>query len=415
MRAACRTRSRVAKMRAASNFSRVRLFVDSSTRTHHIETLDKTVTPAHWTTEGGSTALSTGVSFSFGVVATPPPNTQAMIGQAPPCTTTRARRSPIPPASCSTRAACRSIASFAPTGDRRVLRDRRHGRLRGDGRRDRNGAAVAHAARRDADLGAQLIDVASGRSAARRSSRLRSRPAILLVVMVGLLGDGGACDDVHREPRTPRGAHHRVRAGQDGAAAGDRIHRPGRQYRHISGHIRPAALGWRLVAVSTRPLRSMATSIGSLRTADLLGGGRHAARDWFYERVWQITQAASRASSRSASTATVRSSVGQRAGSQVDRRRAEERRSSRTPMTTMPLGIRLFARRAARRDGRSCCRVEHRHERAAADDAARRRRSGIGPRCTAASAARPSCCSRKWGRRDASALPGTPGALASSS
>jgi prepilin-type N-terminal cleavage/methylation domain-containing protein len=75
------------KMRAASNFSRVRLFVDLSTSTHHIEWLDKAVTPAHWTTEGGSTALSTGVSFSFGVVTTAPPNTQAIIAQAPQCTT----------------------------------------------------------------------------------------------------------------------------------------------------------------------------------------------------------------------------------------------------------------------------------------------------------------------------------------
>jgi prepilin-type N-terminal cleavage/methylation domain-containing protein len=75
------------KMRAASNFSRVRLFVDLSTRTHHLEWLDKTPDPDHWTAEGGSTALSQGVSFSFGVVATAPPNTQATIGQAPQCTT----------------------------------------------------------------------------------------------------------------------------------------------------------------------------------------------------------------------------------------------------------------------------------------------------------------------------------------
>jgi prepilin-type N-terminal cleavage/methylation domain-containing protein len=75
------------KMRAASNFSRVRLFVDLSTRTHHLEWLDKTTDPDHWTTEGGSTALSQGVSFSFGVVSTAPPNTQATIDQAPQCTT----------------------------------------------------------------------------------------------------------------------------------------------------------------------------------------------------------------------------------------------------------------------------------------------------------------------------------------
>lgn len=76
----------VAKMRAASDFSRVRLYVDLSAKAHHVESLDKTTTPPHWTAEGGSTALSQGVSFSYGVVATAPPNTQATIGQAPQCT-----------------------------------------------------------------------------------------------------------------------------------------------------------------------------------------------------------------------------------------------------------------------------------------------------------------------------------------
>jgi prepilin-type N-terminal cleavage/methylation domain-containing protein len=76
----------VAKMRAASNFSRVRLYVDLDAGEHHLESLDKTTTPPHWTTEGGSTYLSSGVSFGFGVVTTAPPNTQGTIGQAPQCT-----------------------------------------------------------------------------------------------------------------------------------------------------------------------------------------------------------------------------------------------------------------------------------------------------------------------------------------
>jgi prepilin-type N-terminal cleavage/methylation domain-containing protein len=76
----------VAKMRAASNFSRVRLFVDLDSGEHHLESLDKTTTPPHWTTEGGSTYLSSGVSFGYGVVTTAPPNTQGTIGQAPQCT-----------------------------------------------------------------------------------------------------------------------------------------------------------------------------------------------------------------------------------------------------------------------------------------------------------------------------------------
>jgi prepilin-type N-terminal cleavage/methylation domain-containing protein len=75
----------VAKMRAASNFSRVRLYVDLTGKTHHLEAWDKTT--SHWATEGGLTSLSSGVTFSFGVVSTPPPNTQTTIGQAPACTT----------------------------------------------------------------------------------------------------------------------------------------------------------------------------------------------------------------------------------------------------------------------------------------------------------------------------------------
>jgi len=76
----------VAKIRAASRFSRVRLYVDLASRVHHVETLDRSVTPNHWTIEGGSTALPATVTFGFSVVGTPPPNSQATIGQAPACT-----------------------------------------------------------------------------------------------------------------------------------------------------------------------------------------------------------------------------------------------------------------------------------------------------------------------------------------
>lgn len=74
----------VAKMRAASDFSRVRLYVDLSTNSHHVESWDKV--NSKWVVEGGTTYLSSNVRFSFGVVGTPPPNTQAVIGQAPKCT-----------------------------------------------------------------------------------------------------------------------------------------------------------------------------------------------------------------------------------------------------------------------------------------------------------------------------------------
>ena len=76
----------LAKMRAASNFSRVRVYVDLGGRSHHLEALNKSTTPNHWTPIGGSTFLSTNVSFSLGMVSTPPPSTQAAIAQAPPCT-----------------------------------------------------------------------------------------------------------------------------------------------------------------------------------------------------------------------------------------------------------------------------------------------------------------------------------------
>lgn len=76
----------VAKMRAASKFTHVRLYVDLSTRAHEVQWLDQSVSPAHWTAEGGWTYLSSNVSFGFGVVSAPPPSTQATIGQAPQCT-----------------------------------------------------------------------------------------------------------------------------------------------------------------------------------------------------------------------------------------------------------------------------------------------------------------------------------------
>ncbi|MBI3400174.1 MAG: prepilin-type N-terminal cleavage/methylation domain-containing protein [Acidobacteria bacterium] len=74
----------VAKMRAASDFSRVRLYVDLSTQSHHIESWDKV--NSKWVVEGGSTYLSSNVVFGFGAVTTAPPNTQATIAQAPLCT-----------------------------------------------------------------------------------------------------------------------------------------------------------------------------------------------------------------------------------------------------------------------------------------------------------------------------------------
>jgi prepilin-type N-terminal cleavage/methylation domain-containing protein len=74
----------VTKMRAASNFSKTRLYVSLSGKWHRVERAD-TSTPPHWTADGGTTYLSTSTSFSYGVVSTPPPNTQGTIAQALPC------------------------------------------------------------------------------------------------------------------------------------------------------------------------------------------------------------------------------------------------------------------------------------------------------------------------------------------
>jgi prepilin-type N-terminal cleavage/methylation domain-containing protein len=76
----------VAKMRAASDFSRVRLYVNLSARTHQIQRWTKAAPDCCWVTEGGITSLHSGVSFAFNPVTQPPPSTQATIGQAAECT-----------------------------------------------------------------------------------------------------------------------------------------------------------------------------------------------------------------------------------------------------------------------------------------------------------------------------------------
>jgi len=75
----------LAKLRAASNFSQARLFVDLTTRTFHVETLQKPPAAVAWITDGGSTTLSTGVTFGFGAIATSPLN--SAIVQSLPCVT----------------------------------------------------------------------------------------------------------------------------------------------------------------------------------------------------------------------------------------------------------------------------------------------------------------------------------------
>lgn len=71
------------KLRAASDFTRARLYVDVTGRSFRVETWQKTA--ATWTSIGGTTTLSTNDTFGFGVVGAPPANTQAALGQSPLC------------------------------------------------------------------------------------------------------------------------------------------------------------------------------------------------------------------------------------------------------------------------------------------------------------------------------------------
>jgi Tfp pilus assembly protein FimT len=75
----------VAKIRAASKFTRVRLYVDLTDDTHHLQVLNRTTTPPSWVDEGAITHLSTLVDFDYAPVGTPPPNSQAAMGQATTC------------------------------------------------------------------------------------------------------------------------------------------------------------------------------------------------------------------------------------------------------------------------------------------------------------------------------------------
>ena len=74
----------LAKMRAAARFTRARIRADLAANTYRLEVWDKTA--GAWVADGGLVRLSRGVSFGFGALDAAPPNTQAAIGQSPPCT-----------------------------------------------------------------------------------------------------------------------------------------------------------------------------------------------------------------------------------------------------------------------------------------------------------------------------------------
>lgn len=74
----------LAKMRAASRFSRARVRANLNAASYQLEIWDKTANA--WVIDGGTISLSRGVRFGFLALATPPPNTQVAIGQSDGCT-----------------------------------------------------------------------------------------------------------------------------------------------------------------------------------------------------------------------------------------------------------------------------------------------------------------------------------------
>jgi prepilin-type N-terminal cleavage/methylation domain-containing protein len=75
----------LAKMRAAALFTRARIRADLADGSYRLEIWDKDADA--WVQEGGTVLLSDFVTFGFGALDAPPPNTQAAIGQSPECTT----------------------------------------------------------------------------------------------------------------------------------------------------------------------------------------------------------------------------------------------------------------------------------------------------------------------------------------
>ncbi len=72
----------LAKMRAASDFARARVYADLSANTFRVEIYPSGATG--WTAEGGTTSLSQGVTFGYGSLTSAPAG-MASLSQAAPC------------------------------------------------------------------------------------------------------------------------------------------------------------------------------------------------------------------------------------------------------------------------------------------------------------------------------------------
>jgi type II secretory pathway pseudopilin PulG len=73
----------LAKMRASSGFTRARVRANLTDRTFMLERWDKT--SGAWVAETGPEQLFRLTQFGFGGVSSPPPDTQATLGQSPEC------------------------------------------------------------------------------------------------------------------------------------------------------------------------------------------------------------------------------------------------------------------------------------------------------------------------------------------
>jgi type II secretory pathway pseudopilin PulG len=73
----------LAKMRAASGFTRARMFANLDSNGFLIQVWNRE--SEIWETEGATVDLSPGVTFGFGTLGTPPPDTQLALSQSPAC------------------------------------------------------------------------------------------------------------------------------------------------------------------------------------------------------------------------------------------------------------------------------------------------------------------------------------------
>lgn len=106
----------LAKMRAAARYTRERIFVDLETNNYLLQYWDKSTNA--WTNESGTSPVGFGVSFGYGSIGTPPPDTQSAMGQAPACTSNTG--SPVSNTSCivfNSRGIPIDPANATPTGD----------------------------------------------------------------------------------------------------------------------------------------------------------------------------------------------------------------------------------------------------------------------------------------------------------